>query len=137
MPGRRSPERWVRRRDVDLQHVELPVEGQLGELPLRAETGVVDQHVHLDARRLQVRQQAVRSVRLGQVGGEDLRLDLVGLSQFRREGFQCNSLARDQNEPAALGGKAPRQLQADAGRRAGDKNRFCETHELLLRGRCT
>ena len=64
--------------------------------------------------RLQVGQEPGRGFRVGEVGGDDLRLDLVGLPQLRRQRLERIALARHQHQPAAVGGKAPRQFQPNA-----------------------
>jgi hypothetical protein len=48
--GEQEPREVGEAGDVDLQHLKLLAERQFRELALRAEPGVVDQHVHSEAR---------------------------------------------------------------------------------------
>ena len=60
MPGRNSPVRSGKRGDVNLDDFQLPGERQPGKCAVRAETGVVHQHVHRHSPALQFREHALR-----------------------------------------------------------------------------
>ena len=106
--------------DVDLQHVELPIERQLYESALGAEAGVVDQDVHFEAHALQVGEEMGWGFRVGEVGGEDLGLNLVGFSQLGGQCFEGITFAGYQGEAAAVRREAAGQFKPNARGCSGD-----------------
>lgn len=111
-------------RDVDLHHLQLPLQRQFGEPALSAESGVVDEHVHFEPGVLEMPKDVGKSLRLSQIGDQHPRIHLMGLAEFVGQRFEGTAASRHQHQSAAVGSEALGQFLADARGRASDENRF-------------
>ena len=97
---------------VDPHHLGLALDRELAEAPAQPEAGVVDQQVHLDAELLDPAEQ------LGGLAGEVAGDDVCGGREPVGELPQALLAAGDEHQLVAAGGELPRELLADARRRA-------------------
>src|SRR5208337_2941744 len=88
-------------RAVDLHHVQEALRCYLRELAILAETRIIDEQINGEAFLLGERVDSFGSVRLGQIGGEDFRLDAMRFAQFASEFFEAIATARRQDEVGA------------------------------------
>jgi len=98
---------------------------QLDERSAGAEAGVVHQEVDLQAEAADLIDDARDAVRRGKVCGHHPRLHPVRGLQLARQRFQAIAPSRHQDQVVLVGGKEPRVLGAQPGRRSGDQ---CGSH---------
>ena len=89
-------------RHVELDLAEAFFQITVGEQTILSESGVIDQHVHLDVGARRLIQNVRRSPRLGQVGCEDQRTGAVGLLEFGRELAESVAIAGDEYQVVAF-----------------------------------
>jgi hypothetical protein len=121
-PDRRATIAGVNARLAQDAHLfDLTHRIQLGEPAVRADAGVVDEHVDAHAKRLNpIRKRAAR-LGVGEVAGEGHGADSVLAGEVAAKFAQPFLAARDQRDTVTEGGQLPRYRGADARRRAGDQ----------------
>jgi undecaprenyl-diphosphatase len=107
--------------DVEADLVQLLVERKLVKAAVRAKAGVVDEPVDDETAPLRLLRQRRPRARLGEVGGQNVRLDPVVVAQRRRHRLEPVPATGHERHVAALPRHAPRQRLADAARGARDE----------------
>ena len=106
------------------EHVEqalLVVDVAVGEAGVEPEAGVVDKHPDRGRRVGEPGGDPVDAVAGGEVGGQHLDADAVGVGQAGRQGAQPGLVARDEHEAVALPRELLGEAEADAGGGSGDE----------------
>src|ERR1700682_315516 len=109
------------RGDVDLDHLQLPLELRVRELSSDSESGVVDQHFDGNVLVVQEIEDRLRSIGSPQISGEDLNPDVefsLDLTRGRLEGV---ALACHEHEIESIAGKNFRDLESDPAGAASDE----------------
>src|SRR5690606_32484806 len=104
---------------LDLSGERVP--GGVGERCLARQSGVVDQHVNVQALLVGVSQDRCRGGGVGEVGGEDLTSDLVLFGELGGEVVEAVGAAGDQQQLVAAGGQVAGERRADACGGAADE----------------
>ena len=107
--------------DIGAQHRHLAIGGALVHRPHRREAGVVHEHVDGEAARGHLGDQCIAGVLVGEVGGEHLGAHAVRAGQLLGQGDQRRLPAGHQGDAVSPGGELASEVDADAGRRAGDQ----------------